>query len=193
MKHGKHIKDRMRSPGVYPIVFVVLLCVVLTAVLIVPRDRGKAEAPADTEPSAAMGAEPADSPSETAAPESGALLESGSGLNDNFYNGLDYFGTASELTDEFFFLGKAGMAFDKNAQPIFPAITVRYGEDTVVKAATLYNADDRYEIYASCLDEFKQQMEGKEFLNSIMVVLEDPDAEELWAREITIIHDADLG
>ncbi len=85
------------------------------------------------------------------------------------------------------------MAFDKNAQPIFPAITVRYGEDTVVKAATLYNADDRYEIYASSLDEFKRQMEGKEFLNSVVVVLEDSDAEELWAREITIIHDADLG
>jgi len=197
MRHARHVKNGKRNTGVSAVLFVVLLCVILAAVLLIQRGKEKAEVPAVTEPPIAIdageGAEAEAPPSETLAPELGTLLEIGSGLNENFYSGLDYFGVASELADESFFLGKAGMAFDQNAQPIFPAIIVHYREDTVVKTATLYHTDDRYEIYASSLDEFKQQMEGKEFLDSVVIVLEDSDAEELWAREITIIQDADSG
>lgn len=195
MRHAKHVKEGKRNAGVYAILFVVLLCVILTVALIVRHIDKKATPSPNAEPPtvADEGAEPADSLSEAAAPELGELLESGSGLNENYFSAVDYFGTASDLTDESFFLGKAGMAFDKNAQPVFPAIVVHYGEDTVVKTAILYNTDDRYEIYASGLDELKQRMEGKEFLNSVSITLEDAGAEELWAKEIIVEEYADLG
>lgn len=197
MRKAKHIKERKGNTGVYAALFVILLCVILAAVLLVQSGKGKAEVPIGTEPPTAIDAgedaEPEASPSEILVPEPGTLLESRSGLNENFFSTVDYFGTASELTDETFFLGKAGMAFDRNAQPVFPAIVVHYGEDTVVKTATIYHAEDRYELYASSLDEFKRQMEGKEFLSEVDIVLEDDEAEELWAREIIITHYADLG
>ena len=201
MRQAKHVKARKSHAGFYSILFALLFLVIL-GIILISQNTGKNDllAPAQGEPAGTAlennlqkDSETAGSPSSTTNAETGALLESGSNINANFYSVFDYDGAVSDLTDASFYVGKAGMTFDNKGQLILPAVTVFYSEDTVVKTAILYNNDDRYEIYSSSLDDFKKQMEEKELLDSVLIVLEDPDAEELWAKEITIYCFADLG
>ena len=67
---------------------------------------------------------------------------------------VSYFGMASDLTDSTFCIGKEAMAFGKDAQPVLGALTIHYGEDTIVKTAILKT--DSYEIYAASLDDLQK-------------------------------------
>lgn len=125
-------------------------------------------------------------PAENSAPEStspapGTLLESGSGLNENYYANVSYFGIASDVTDSSFVLGKDAMAFH-GSEPVLGQIVIHYSENTAVKTAVLRG--DTYEIYAASLDDLKKY--GGDIAYMFDIVLEDPDAEELWATEIRI-------
>lgn len=118
--------------------------------------------------------------------QTGTLLESGSGLNDNFYGVHDYMGTATDLTGSTFMMGKAGQAFDGNGNVLASPVTLHYGEDTVVKKATLHYDSDTYEMYASSLDEFVNMMNSSQNGIFVVVYLENPDSAELWVKEIRI-------
>ena len=125
-------------------------------------------------------------PAENSAPESvspapGTLLESGSGLNEYYYANVSYFGIASDVTDSSFVLGKDAMAFH-GSEPVLGQVVIHYSENTAVKTAVLRG--DTYEIYAASLDDLKKY--GGDTAYMFDIVLEDPDAEELWATEIRI-------
>ena len=127
-------------------------------------------------------AQPAEnSAPESASPAPGTLLESGSGLNENYYANVSYFGIASDVTDSSFVLGKDAMAFH-GSEPVLGQIVIHYNENTAVKTAVLRG--DTYEIYAASLDDLKKY--GGDTPYMFDIVLEDPDAEELWATEIRI-------
>lgn len=116
------------------------------------------------------------------AEEPGTLLESGTNLNENYYAEVSYFGMASDLTDSTFCIGKEAMAFGKDAQPVLGALTIHYDEDTIVKTAIL--KADSYEIYAASLDDLQKYVGDNSY--SFDIILENPEAEELRAREIRI-------
>lgn len=125
-------------------------------------------------------------PAENSAPENvspapGTLLESGSGLNENYYANVSYFGIASDVTDSSFVLGKDAMAFH-GSEPVLGQVVIHYNENTAVKTAVFRG--DTYEIYAASLDDLKKY--GGDTAYMFDIVLEDPDAEELWATEIRI-------
>lgn len=200
MRQAKHVKARKSRKGLYIILFALLFLAALCAVLI-SWNTGKNDisSPSQWEAAEAALVEEHHDNFETADPspimtdaEEGALLESGSNINAGFYGDYDYDGAVSDLTDKSFSVGKAGMAFDNKGQPILSDVTVFYGEDTEVKTAILYYYDDRYEIYSSSMNDLKKQLEENDFLDSVKIVLEDPNAEKLLAREITIYRFADL-
>lgn len=118
---------------------------------------------------------------ESAAPAPGTLLESGSGLNEHYYANVSYFGIASDVTDTSFVLGKDAMAFH-GSEPVLGQVVIHYNENTAVKTAVLRG--DTYEIYAASLDDLQKY--GGDTAYMFDIVLEDPDAEELWATEIRI-------
>ena len=118
---------------------------------------------------------------ESASPAPGTLLESGSGLNENYYANVSYFGFASDVTDSSFVLGKDAMVFH-GSEPVLGQVVIHYNENTAVKTAVLRG--DTYEIYAASLDDLKKY--GGDTAYMFDIVLEDPDAEELWATEIRI-------
>ena len=125
-------------------------------------------------------------PAENSAPENvspapGTLLESGSGLNENYYANVSYFGIASDVTDSSFVLGKDAMAFH-GSEPVLGQVVIHYSENTAVKTAVLRG--DTYEIYAASLDDLKKY--GGEIDYTFDVVLDDREANELWAAEIRI-------
>lgn len=116
-----------------------------------------------------------------AAPAPGTLLESGSGLNENYYANVSYFGVASDVTDSSFVLGKDAMAFH-GSEPVLGQIVIHYNVNTVVKTAVIRG--DTFEIYAASLDDLQKY--GGDINYTFDIVLDDPDAEELWATEIRI-------
>ena len=116
-----------------------------------------------------------------AAPAPGTLLESGSGVNDHYYADVSYWGMASDVTDSTFVLGKDAMAFH-GSEPVLGQVTIHYSENTVVKTAVIRG--DTYEIYAASLEDLQKY--GGDINYMFDIVLEDPDAEELWATEIRI-------
>lgn len=118
---------------------------------------------------------------ENVSPAPGTLLESGSGLNEYYYANVSYFGIASDVTDSSFVLGKDAMAFH-GSEPVLGQVLIHYSENTAVKTAVLRG--DTYEIYAASLDDLKKY--GGDTAYMFDIVLEDPDAEELWATEIRI-------
>ena len=64
-------------------------------------------------------AQPAEnSARKSASPAPGTWLESGSGLNENYYANVSYFGIASDVTDSSFVLGKDAMAFHALSQSL---------------------------------------------------------------------------
>ena len=119
--------------------------------------------------------------SEEVQPAENSMLESGSGLNENYYANVSYFGIASDVTDSSFVLGKDAMAFH-GSEPVLGQVVIHYSENTAVKTAALRG--DAYEIYAASLDDLKKY--GGDTAYMFDIVLEDPDAEELWATEIRI-------
>ena len=139
---------------------------------------------ADTAPAAAAPA--AESIGQAAVPAAavitpGELLETGSGLNEHYYHDVDYFGMPDELSESVFILGKAGMAFH-GSQPVMGPVVIHYGEDTVIRTAILHG--DSYELYAAGPEALAAHMGDPAYVFD--VVLEDPGAEELWAREIRV-------
>lgn len=164
-----------------------ILALILICALVLSGCGGKeSTAPQATTPSSeTAGTEEAQS-AENSAPESaspapGTLLESGSGLNENYYANVSYFGVASDVTDSSFVLGKDAMAFH-GSEPVLGQIVIHYNGNTVVKTAVIRG--DTFEIYAASLDDLKKY--GGDINYMFDIVLEDPDAEELWATEIRI-------
>lgn len=164
-----------------------ILALILIFALVLTGCGGKegAELQATAPSSETVGTEEAQ-PAENSAPESaapapGTLLESGSGLNEYYYANVSYFGIASDVTDSSFVLGKDAMAFH-GSEPVLGQVVIHYSENTAVKTAVLRG--DTYEIYAASLDDLKKY--GGDTAYMFDIVLEDPDAEELWATEIRI-------
>ena len=85
------------------------------------------------------------------------------------------------MTDSSFVLGKDAMAFH-GSKPVLGQVVIHYGENTVVKTAVLRG--DSYELYAASLDDLKKY--GGEIDYTFDVVLDDREANELWAAEIRI-------
>ncbi len=132
--------------------------------------------PEETEP-------PAVAP-ETEAPLPGTLLESGTGLNENFYGRMDTETCrAVHVTESSFDLEPAALGTDQQT------LTVHYGPDTAVRIGKAWYREDRYEVYAGTLEDFYSLVE--EGYNAD-VVFEDPAAPELWAKEIWV-HTMDIG
>lgn len=114
--------------------------------------------------------------------EAGALLESGSNLNENYYRKVDYSGKISDLTAGSFVMGKEMPATNMQTGADYPgALTIHYGENTEIKTARLYYSSDRYEIFMGSLSDL---VVSPDYLYE--VVLEDPNAPELWAKEIIV-------
>ena len=184
------------------VLVIILLCVVLVGVVLanaLGRERPVSQAPGTAAPEAVTpvpevetqdeAARPVAQPKEE--PSAGTLIEENTGLNENLFAGMDYFGGASDITDTSFVMGKATMIFDKNAAPYMGTITVMYNEDTVFQRAVLYNSEDRYELYSSDLDTFKAKSQEEGYTNCI-VFLEDPEAEELVAKRVIMDRYADI-
>jgi|GEM_PF-6613549 len=192
MRQTKNANTRKkRSPGPLILLLLVLICVVLCVILI-PHPKEKPDPgmsssvdERDTEVRESIESEEANvtaSPSPSPAPEPGTLLESGTDINENYYKKLDYTGTPSDLTGSSFVLGKERPAtIGKTGQDYSGTLTVHFGDDTVVKTARLLYADDKYEIYMGTIDDLKIAP-GTTF----DVILEDPEASELRAREIIV-------
>lgn len=184
------------------VLVIILLCVVLLGVVLanaLGREQHVSQSPGTSTAEAVAPVPEVEIPVETAQPaaqpegkpSAGTLIEENTGLNENLFAGMDYFGGASDITDTSFVMGKATMIFDKNAAPYMGTITVMYNEDTVFQRAVLYNSEDRYELYSSDLDTFKAESQENGYTNCI-VFLEDSEAEELVAKRVIMDRYADL-
>lgn len=112
----------------------------------------------------------------------GTLLECGKNLNDNYYKKMDFSGKISDLTTTTFSMGKEVPATNMQMGIDYPGVlTIHYDENTVIKTALLYYSEDRYEIYAGSISDLVLSPD-----HLYEVVLEDPNAPELWAKEIII-------
>ena len=181
---NKSTRKRKSVPGTAVLIVVVLACVALAVLLLTrpktvdpsPHDEATAEVTNYTQVDDAIAL------SEETVPQPGTLLETGTSLNDNYYRKLDYSGMPSDLTDSSFVLGKDHPAtVGKTGQDYSGCLTVHFGNDTVIKTALLYYPDDRYEIYMGSISDLIIAP-GYSF----DVILVDPDATELWAKEIIV-------
>ena len=112
----------------------------------------------------------------------GTLLDSGSNLNENYYKKVDYSGKISNLTAASFVMGEESPATNmQTGTDHSGALTIHYDENTVIKTACLYYSADKYEIYMGSIDDL---VVSPNYLYEI--VLEDPNATELWAKEIIV-------
>ena len=110
------------------------------------------------------------------------LLDSGSNLNDNYYKKVDYSGKTSNLTANSFVMGEETPVTNmQSGADHSGALTIHYDENTVIKTACLYYSADKYEIYMGSVDDL---VVSPNYLYEI--VLEDPNATELWAKEIIV-------
>lgn len=182
---NKPTRTRKSVPGTAVLIVVVLACVTLAVLLLTrpktvdssPYDEATVEITNNTQ----VDDDDAAALSE-AASQPGTLLETGTNLNENYYRKLDYSGTPSDLTDSSFVLGKDHPAtVGKTGQDYSGCLTVHFGNDTVIKTALLYYPDDRYEIYMGSISDLIIAP-GYSF----DVILVDPDATELWAKEIIV-------
>lgn len=166
---------------------IILALVLISACTFLSACGGHAEPKAQENPVATTAEEQTsvdmNKPEEAAAPEYGSLIESGIGLNEKYYADVSYFGTASDLTKNSFILGKMAMVF-QGSQPYLGEITIHYGESTQVRTAVIQG--DTYKLYAASLDDLQKTAGDSKY--RFDVVLEDPDAEELWAKEIRIVQ-----
>lgn len=173
---------RKKSP--LPYILLALACVIFSVLLLSRpgEEHYTVESAAETQlPTVTPAPAPA-TPQPTSPPAPGTLLESGSDINENYYKKLHFTGTASDLTASSFVLGRERPATNGATGQDHPGeLTVHFGPDTVVKTALLYYPEDRYEIYMGSAADLKLTA-GYTF----DVVLEDPAAAQLWAREITV-------
>ena len=160
---------------------VVMLCSMLSACGEKPAPKAQ-EIPVTTttEESASMDTT---TPEDDSLPEYGSLIESGIGLNENYFADVSYWGTASDLTENSFILGRMAMAFH-GSEPCLEEITIHYGENTQVRSAVIQG--DTYKLYAASLEDLQKTAGDAKY--RFDVVLEDPDAEELWAKEVRIVQ-----
>lgn len=115
-------------------------------------------------------------------PAPGTLMDSGTNLNDNYYKKVNFTGKISDLTASSFVMGKEMPATNTQIGKDHPgALTINYGENTLIKTARLYYSDDKYEIYMGSINDL---VISPDYLYE--VVLEDPNASELWAKEIIV-------
>ena len=138
-----------------------------------------AEEPVDTAPANDAG-------TNTAA-EPGALLDSGTNVNENYYAvyNTDYSGGATDPTDSSFTMSTMAGSYPG------PEITVHYDKDTVtVKLLHIWYYEDRFELYAGSQDDLQKLGDAN---YSLEVIVEDPEADELWAKEIRFVRFEDLG
>lgn len=113
---------------------------------------------------------------------SGTLLDSGSDLNENYYKKVDYSGKISNLTATSFVMGEESPATNmQTGADHSGALTIHYDENTVIKTARLDYSADTYEIFMGSMEDL---VVSPKYLYE--VVLEDPNATELWAKEIII-------
>lgn len=167
--------------GILLILVVVMVCSMLSACGEKPAPKAlETPVAATAEESASMDTS---TPEDDSSPEYGSLIESGIGLNENYYADVSYWGTASDLTDNSFILGKMAMVFH-GSEPYLGQITIHYGENTQVRTAVIQG--DTYKLYAACLDDLQKYAGDVKY--RFDVVLENPDAEELWAKEIRIVQ-----
>ena len=165
------------------------LALILICVLVLPGCGGKegTELQATAPSSETVGTEEAQ-PAENSTPESatpgpGTLLESGGDPNKDYYADVSYWGMASDVTDSTFMLGKDAMAFH-GSEPVPGWVVIHYSESTAVRMSVI--RADNYEIYAATRDDLQRC--GGDVNYIFDVILEEPDAEELWAKEIRISY-----
>ena len=70
------------------------------------------------------------------------------------------------------------------SEPYLGEITIQYGENTQVRTSVIQG--DTYKIYSASLDDLQKYAGDTKY--RFDVVLEDPEAEELWAKEIRIVQ-----
>ena len=167
--------------GIILTLIVVMLCSTLSACGEKPATKPQ-ETPVATTPEESASIDTT-TPEEDPSPEYGSLIESGIGLNENYFADVSYWGTASDLTEDSFILGKMAMAFH-GSEPCLEEITIHFGENTQVRTAVIQG--DTYKLYAASLEDLQKTAGDAKY--RFDVVLEDPDAEELWAKEIRIVQ-----
>ena len=129
-----------------------------------------------------VAAEPTAEPTPEPLPAPGTLLDSGTNLNDNYYKKVNFTGKISDLTATSFVMGKEMPATNTQIGKDHPgSLTIYYDENTIIKTARLYYPDDKYEIYMGSISDL---VISPDYLYE--VVLEDPNAAELWAKEIIV-------
>ena len=167
--------------GILLTLVVVMLCSMLSACGEKPAPKAQ-ETPVATTTEESTSID-SNTPEKDSSPEYGSLIESGIGLNENYFADVSYWGTASDLTEDSFILGKMAMVFH-GSEPYLGEITIHYGENTQVRTAIIQG--DTYKLYAASLDDLQKTAGDTKY--RFDVVLEDPEAEELWAKEIRIVQ-----
>ena len=167
--------------GILLTLVVVMLCSMLSACGEKPAPKAQ-ETPVATTTEESTSID-SNTPENDSSPEYGSLIESGIGLNENYFADVSYWGTASDLTEDSFILGKMAMVFH-GSEPYLGEITIHYGENTQVRTAIIQG--DTYKLYAASLDDLQKTAGDTKY--RFDVVLEDPDVEELWAKEIRIVQ-----
>lgn len=194
MQQRRNTYTSRRNPNVFILVVLVffILGVMLLSTLLFSKPKAKpAEiSPVTIDESATMvennavnlEAEPPAEPTPEPLPAPGTLMDSGTNLNDNYYKKVNFTGKISDLTASSFVMGKEMPATNTQLGKDHPgALTINYGENTIIKTARLYYADDKYEIYMGSTNDL---VISPDYLYE--VILEDPNASELWAKEIIV-------
>jgi len=70
------------------------------------------------------------------------------------------------------------------SEPYLGQVTIHYGENTQVRTAVIQG--DTYKIYSASPDDLQKTAGDSKY--RFDVVLEDPEEEELWAKEIRIVQ-----
>lgn len=182
-QRGNHHHRKKLSIGPFIVILLLLVSVFAVAFIFSPKEESPVVPPSPKmiEP-AAESIEITASPSPEPLPVPGTLLESGMNLNDCYYKKFDFTGAPCDLTSGSFVLGKEHPATNAKTGQDHPAsLTIRYGADTLIKTAKLYYPEDRYEIFMGSAADLETSAGGL-----VEVVLENPDAAELWAKEIVV-------
>lgn len=182
-QRGNHHHRKKLSIGPFVVILLLLAFVFALAFIFSPKEESPVIplSPQAVVP-AAEGIEITAPPSPEPLPVSGTLLESGINLNEGYYKKFDFTGALSDLTSGSFALGKEHPATNaKTGQDHHGCLTIHYGANTMIKTAKLYYPEDRYEIFMGSAADLETSTGGL-----VEVVLENSDAQELWAKEIVV-------
>ena len=186
MKRTKKESKAPSATGAYLLLLTVLVCVIFGSLLFSQGKRSRVEF------ETAVTERPMPEIQQTVQPEPedeageplpvGSLVQSGKGLNENYYGMFHFSGMISDLSDISFVMGRGHTVSDlRTGTDRDGSMTVYYGEDTVIKTAVLNYREDSFEIYMGSLDSLA---EASGYMYE--VILKDPDADALWATEIVI-------